>query len=50
MIEKFYRAKSGSPLSDIDKVEDVISNVRGVAGGLAGIGTPGSPVARALAM
>ncbi len=29
MIEKFYCAKGGSPLSVLDKVEDVISNVRG---------------------
>jgi hypothetical protein len=40
MIEKFYHAKSGSASSFLDKVEDVIRSVRGVAGGLAGIGTP----------
>ncbi len=40
MAEKYFRAKSNSPEGFLTKATDVLKNVRVVAAGIKGIGTP----------
>jgi hypothetical protein len=40
MTERYFRSKSNSPEGFLTKANDVLKNVRAVAAGIRGIGTP----------